>query len=194
MADQLALSLDIGGSSVKVGVFSRAHFDREKGLVQRLPAVPISGRQFDAVKSAVVEATARGLEQVQATSLGISTTGSVNSAGIVISAGHFVGYKMIDWSQVLRGEFPALERITVCNDGKASAWAEYRYFGSNSSSHVHFVLGTGVGSSVVVNGRLIDGDSGEAGFLGHTRVTSEPTAVCSCDRQGCLETIASAPG
>jgi predicted NBD/HSP70 family sugar kinase len=101
---------------------------------------------------------------------------------------------MVDWRAILRTEFPSLERVAVVNDGKASAWAEYRYLGGDDASHVHFVLGTGVGSSVVVNGRLIDGDSGEAGFLGHTRVTPEHTVTCSCDREGCLETIASAPG
>jgi predicted NBD/HSP70 family sugar kinase len=189
------LALDIGGSSVKVGLFSPDVFTANRTLKRRMPEVPIAGKQFADVRKAVFHAVRVSLETVEVERIGISTTGSVDADGIVKSAGHFAGYERIDWMSLLKPEFPALKDVRVSNDGKASAWAEYRYLsGEGYASHVHFVLGTGVGSSIVVNGRLIDGDSGEAGFLGHTRVTDEETIVCSCDLQGCLETIASAPG
>lgn len=193
--DAKILSVDIGGSSVKSGVFSRTHFSPEQPLVKNFEAIAIAGRKFTDVQTAVEAAIEIGLHECdRVTSVGISTTGSVGRDGVVKSAGHFDGYEMVDWSEILRARFPSLPSVTVENDGKASAWAEYSHFGDGNSSHVHFVVGTGVGSSMVVSGQLIHGDTGDAGFLGHTRVTNGDTITCSCDRQGCLETVASGPG
>lgn len=192
----VTLALDIGGSSVKVGLFSSETFASSRALSQRFGEVQILGRAFTDVKNAVFAAVSSALNVGPSfESVAISTTGSVDASGVVISAGHYTGYERIDWSQLLLPVFPAIKRVRVFNDGKASAWAEYRYLrGGATASHVHFVIGTGVGSSVIVSGKLIDGDSGEAGFLGHTRVTEEETTICSCDLQGCLETVASGPG
>jgi glucokinase len=188
------LCVDIGGSSVKSGVFSPAQFKETRTLVDTSPIINIAGSSFADVRDAVVQAIEYVMRSTDANRLGISTTGTVRPDGIVLGAGHFDDYEMIDWSAILRTSFPSLLSVNVVNDGKASAWAEYSYYDGGKHSHVHFVVGTGVGSSVVVNGELLNGDSGEAGFLGHTVVTSEPTIICSCDRQGCLETIASGPG
>lgn len=193
MSDNV-LCVDIGGSSVKSGLFSPAQFSETKTLVDTSPVINIAGNSFIDVRDAVVRAIEYIMRSTDAKRLGISTTGTVKPDGIVLGAGHFEDYEMIDWSAILRPLFPGLLSVNVVNDGKASAWAEYSYYDGGKHSHVHFVVGTGVGSSVVVNGELIDGDSGEAGFLGHTVVTDEPTIICSCDRQGCLETIASGPG
>lgn len=189
-----SLVLDIGGSSVKCGVFDRENYTVQRPIDFRFDPVPITGDKFVDVKEAVFDAIQNGLRTESISSVGISTTGSVWPNGVVKSAGHFEGYENIDWSEIIRSKFDKIKNVATENDGKASAWAEYKHFGGADESHVHFVLGTGVGSSTIVRGELMHGDSGEAGFLGHTVVTSEPTISCSCDRLGCIETIASAPG
>ncbi|MDW3224204.1 MAG: ROK family protein [Paracoccaceae bacterium] len=189
-----SLVLDIGGSSVKSGLFDKKTYTLQDPLDVRLDPISITGHKFSDVKEAVIYAVKVGLQTEAITSVGISTTGSVWPNGVVKSAGHFEGYENIDWSKLIRSEFSAIKTVATENDGKASAWAEYKHFGGVDESHVHFVLGTGVGSSTIVRGELMHGDSGEAGFLGHTVVTSEPTILCSCERTGCIETIASAPG
>jgi Transcriptional regulator/sugar kinase len=195
MNNEMILALDIGGTAIKSGIFSQADFKKNKALLEVLNPVPMQEQSFDFIKKAVLEAVGNGLKKYKITSISISTTGSVNEEGILLSGpDQFVGYEMINWSQILKQNFNSIQRVHVVNDGKASAWAEYSYHATGLSSHVHFVLGTGVGSSVVVNGTLINGDSGEAGFLGHTRVTNDSTNICTCGKQGCLETIASAPG
>lgn len=194
MSSPSVLCLDIGGSSVKSAIFDLETFRESKELTRSFPKVDLEGMEFADVEAAVVKAVRAALAEVDTASIGISTTGSVAPDGTVLSAGHFDGYENISWRQILDKHVDGLRQVTVVNDGKASAWAEFSYFDTSKLSHVHFVLGTGVGSSVVVNGQLIDGDSGEAGFLGHTRVTNSETIVCSCDREGCIETVASAPG
>lgn len=188
------LTLDIGGTSIKYGFFDPDAFTVENPIAKRFEPEPVRGSDFPAVEAAVSTAIEKASKTGQVHQIGISTTGSVWPNGVVKSAGHFSGYENIDWSKILKAKFPQIQNVAVENDGKASAWAEFSHFGSSTDSHVHFVLGTGVGSSTVVNGELMHGDSGEAGFLGHTVVTRGETIVCSCDRQGCVETIASGPG
>ncbi len=129
------LSIDIGGSSVKVGLFSSKVFEFSRGLSQRLPEVRILGRTFAQVKDAVFEAINSALTNgLSFQSIAISTSGSVSEDGVVISSGHFIDYERIDWRRLILPEFQAVARVNVFNDGKASAWAEYRYLGFDHNS------------------------------------------------------------
>lgn len=56
-------------------------------------------------------------------------------------------------------------------------------------------LGTGVGSGIVIDGKVVYGHDGFAGELGHTiAVRGENARQCNCGRKGCLETYCSATG
>ncbi len=61
------------------------------------------------------------------------------------------------------------------------------------------ILGTGVGSGIVVRGRVLDGPNAIAGEWGHNplpwpRDDERPGAPCFCGRSGCIETWLSGPG
>lgn len=51
-----------------------------------------------------------------------------------------------------------------------------------------------VGAALIAGGRLVRGDSGAAGDIGHTRATDDPTALCRCGLTGCLEAVGSGWG
>ena len=55
-------------------------------------------------------------------------------------------------------------------------------------------LGTGVGGGVVLNGKVLMGESGVAGEIGHMTVNPFETVRCNCGKAGCLEQYASATG
>ena len=55
-------------------------------------------------------------------------------------------------------------------------------------------LGTGVGGGVVLNGKVLMGESGVAGEIGHMTVNPFETVRCNCGKMGCLEQYASATG
>ena len=55
-------------------------------------------------------------------------------------------------------------------------------------------LGTGVGSGIVIDGKVVYGHDGFAGELGHTNIVRHNGRVCGCGRQGCLEAYCSAIG
>lgn len=84
--------------------------------------------------------------------------------------------------------------VVLSNDANAAAYGEYIYGGAKGMQHfIMFTLGTGVGSGIVVDGKLVHGSTGAAGELGHN-ILVPGGRKCGCGRQGCLEAYTSASG
>ena len=82
----------------------------------------------------------------------------------------------------------------LTNDANAGALGEMYFGGAKEIKDFIFVtLGTGLGSGIVVDGRLVYGHDGFAGELGHTIVIHNGRN-CGCGRRGCLEQYCSATG
>lgn len=82
--------------------------------------------------------------------------------------------------------------VVVENDANLGALGEHRAGGGGNGSLVYLKLATGIGSGLVLGGRLFCGDGGTAGEVGHVQV--DPAGVlCRCGSRGCLETIVSIP-
>jgi len=85
-------------------------------------------------------------------------------------------------------------RIVVTNDANAAAMGEMIFGGAKKmKDFIVLTLGTGLGSGIVVDGKMVYGHTGFAGELGHTIVVPGGRA-CGCGRHGCYETYASASG
>jgi glucokinase len=83
---------------------------------------------------------------------------------------------------------------TITNDANASALGEMLFGAAKGmKDFIVITLGTGLGSGVVVDGKLVYGSDGFAGEIGHT-VYDPNGRQCGCGRKGCLETYASATG
>lgn len=84
--------------------------------------------------------------------------------------------------------------VVLTNDANAAAMGEKIYGkAKNVRDFVMITLGTGVGSGIFVDNKLVYGKSGFAGEAGHAIVQPEGRA-CGCGRHGCLETYCSATG
>ena len=84
--------------------------------------------------------------------------------------------------------------VTVSNDANAAAYGELVYGGARGMKNfITFTLGTGVGSGIVIDGKLVHGKTGNAGELGHVILIPDGRQ-CGCGRRGCLETYTSATG
>lgn len=86
--------------------------------------------------------------------------------------------------------------VIVTNDANAAAVGEMVYGGAKGMTNfVVITLGTGLGSGFVVDGKLVYGQDGFAGEIGHTAIRpGESNRDCGCGRKGCLETYVSATG
>jgi glucokinase len=88
-------------------------------------------------------------------------------------------------------------KVIVTNDANAAAVGEMIYGGAQGMKNfVVITLGTGLGSGFVVDGKLVYGNDGFAGELGHIaiRPPGYSTRECGCGKKGCLETYVSATG
>ena len=84
--------------------------------------------------------------------------------------------------------------VVLTNDANAAAYGEMIYGGAKGMKDIiMFTLGTGVGSGIIVNGRLLYGSNGFAGELGHA-VLVPFGRKCNCGNEGCLEMYASIRG
>lgn len=84
--------------------------------------------------------------------------------------------------------------VTMTNDANAAAIGEMTYGNAKGMKNfIEITLGTGVGSGIVIDGRVVYGHDGFAGELGHT-IAVRGGRLCGCGRKGCLETYASSGG
>lgn len=185
------IGIDIGGTALKGGVVTR-----EGVVILRQSAATEAQRGPDAVIEDVAElvagltsaATARAL---RAASVGVGVPGLVSAAeGVVHAAPNLPG-----WTDVpLRDRLSTRTglRTSVDNDANNAALGELiAGAGHGVRDMVMLTLGTGVGSGLILGGRLWHGATGHAGEIGHTIVQPGGRA-CGCGQLGCLEAYASA--
>lgn len=90
----------------------------------------------------------------------------------------------------LQATLPGVPVLTA-NDADAAALGEYAAGHAGVRSLVLVKVSTGIGTGLVIDGRLYTGADGGAGDIGHVRVSPRSEAVCQCGMQGCLAALAS---
>jgi glucokinase len=128
----------------------------------------------------------------EAAAVGIGWAGLVNQSAQRIEANP----NLVDVSSFdLYGE---LERATslpivIDNDANVAAYGEWRSGAAQGFNDVFFVtMGTGIGSGLILGGKLVRGSRGFAGEFGHFKIDLDGLE-CACGSTGCLETLASGP-
>jgi glucokinase len=100
-------------------------------------------------------------------------------------------------------DFPLADRlkerfgplVRVHNDAVCMAAGEHWHgAGRGHRNMLGIVVSTGVGGGLILDGRLINGASGNAGHIGHVVVDPDNGPICVCGGRGCLEAIARGPG
>ncbi len=82
----------------------------------------------------------------------------------------------------------------IDNDANMAAYGEWKHgAGRDAHSLVLLTIGTGVGSGIILDGKLWQGRCGFAGEIGHITVNPNNGTKCNCGNFGCLETEVSAP-
>ncbi len=129
---------------------------------------------------------------VELEGIGIGAPNGNFYTGCVDNAPNLTIKGVLDFGKEIHKYLPV--PVVLSNDANAAAYGEYIYGGARGLKHfIMFTLGTGVGSGIVVDGKLVHGSTGGAGELGHNILVPHGRP-CSCGRAGCLETYTSARG
>lgn len=189
---ELALSIDIGGTKFAVGLVTRSGelVDRTVVLIDHRDS---SEELFEELSTAVRTQVARAKEHHGATPLvvGVGCAGPITWNVETVSP-----LNLPQWRDFpLRARLADLTGLPVFGDGDAKALALAEgWLGAarGVDNFMAMVVSTGVGGGIVLNGQLLDGESGNAGHIGHVIV--EPNGRrCPCGGRGCLEAEASGP-
>lgn len=189
------IGFDVGGTHLKAALVRR----RGRVVTERSAPTPtdkgadgVIDAMVDLVRT-VVEAGSITIDQVAG--IGVGAPGAIDvHAGVVLGAPNLPGWVNLPLGDRLRERTG--RPVVVANDANVAAFAEYRVgVGRDPSVKdlVMIVLGTGVGSGIVLDGRILHGGFGMAGEIGHTII--EPNGrACGCGQRGCLECYVSATG
>ena len=184
------LGVDIGGTTIKVGLVDEAGtiiykdaFDTQKNADYRTFSKDIA--EF-CIK--LIEKIGITLDDV--VSVGMGCPGTIDSkAGLVTYANNI---DLKNAPIALEVQKYLSKPVYIDNDANCAALGEYYALGNDDvKDFVLITLGTGVGSGIIIDGKVYSGCNGAGGELGHT-VIDMNGEICSCGRRGCWEAYASA--
>jgi len=82
--------------------------------------------------------------------------------------------------------------VIIENDGNAAVLGEVSYGAAKGVNNaIYITVSTGIGGGLFLEGRLLRGQNGLAGEIGHTKVDNSSNLICGCGKKGCLESLAS---
>lgn len=182
-----ALGLDVGGQSVKGVLVSP---DGEVLATASRPTGQGTGRDelVDALAS-LREELARGVAAPAEVTIGVGIAGVLDRSATLRGAPHLPLLLGIGLAEELSRGLG--RRVVVRNDADCAAVAEgWGGAADGRADYLMIAIGTGVGSGLVLGGRLRAGDSGFGCEFGHMMVVHDGRA-CGCGNRGCLEAYVS---
>lgn len=184
--------IDIGGTTVKIGLFTTEGELLEKWEIKTRTENHGEAILPDVAESLQNKMQEKNIRKSEVDGIGIGIPAPVMEDGVVQKTANLGwGYK-----EVTR-EMKELTGIPVAagNDANVAALGEmWLGAGKGQKNMVMVTLGTGVGGGIIVNGKPLAGSHGAGGEIGHFCVNEEETETCGCGNTGCLEQYASATG
>lgn len=188
-----AFGVDIGGTSVKLGLFNGAGEMLDKWEIPTRKENHSAALLPDVAESLSAKMRERQIPPQEVMGVGVGVPGGVNEEGYLVNGAVNLGWGPFD----LRGQLEEYVKLPVraANDANTAAFGElWQGGGKGYRNLVMVTLGTGVGGGIIVDGRIVSGASGGGGEIGHIHVNDEETVCCACEGKGCLEQYASATG
>ncbi len=188
---KIAIGIDIGGTNTIIGIV-----DKQGNILQK---ASLFTKRYKKVNHFVDELSNKLNvlfnkinKEYQLKGIGIGAPNANFYKGTIENAPNLKWKGIIPLAKMMQEKLNV--PVWLTNDANAAALGEMLYGGAKNMKDFLFItLGTGLGSGIVSNGKLICGHDGFAGEIGHTIVV-ENGRLCGCGRKGCLETYASASG
>ena len=186
-----AFGVDVGGTTVKLGLFTKEGVLMEKWEIPTRPENGGAAILPDIAASIDDCLSRRGIHKSEVLGIGIGVPGPVDDDGNVNRCVN-LNWGVFNLHRTL-GELTGLP-VKAGNDANVAALGEYFDGGGKGSRSMLMVtLGTGVGGGFIWNGQILNGAHGVGCEIGHLCVDPSPEAEpCTCGKRGCAEQYCSA--
>lgn len=182
------IGIDLGGTNIAAGVVS------EDGRIIIQGSVPTeSGRPTEEIVKDMAELSKKlisdcGADISEVKGVGIGCPGTIDFAKGEVVYSNNIKMEHFPLTQEFKKHLDL--PVSVDNDANCAAMGEYVVNGNGADSFLFITLGTGVGSGLVLGGRLYRGFNSAAAEAGHMTLVSGGE-MCTCGKAGCWEAYAS---
>ncbi|RTL53213.1 MAG: ROK family protein [Sphingobacteriales bacterium] len=190
--DSLAIGIDIGGTGTKFGIVDRLGNVLFSSEISTKKHIEIETFIADLQQNLVpLIEKAGGIGRIKG--IGVGAPNGNYYTGTVEYAPNLPWKGILPLAKLVQDEFKL--PVVLTNDANAAALGEMMYGAAKGmKDFIMITLGTGVGSGIVANGKLIYGHDGFAGELGHTTIIPDGRYHPGTGKKGSLESYASATG
>lgn len=184
--------VDIGGTTVKIGLFTTQGEMVEKWEITTRTDEGGKYILSDIAASVEDKLAEKRIEKSDVAGVGMGVPGPVKADGTVIKCVN-LGWGIFNVEEELSKllDLP----VKAGNDANMAALGEmWQGGGKGYKNLVMVTLGTGVGGGIILNEKIWTGEQGVGGEIGHIHVMEGEKEACNCGGHGCLEQVASATG
>lgn len=187
----MRIGIDVGGTNLKIALVD------EQGIIAYSNTVPTHAEMgltytIENIKQAIRDLISE-TNVAKIDGIGFDFPGQIDyKNGIVKLAPNIPGWVDIPIAKIIEDEFNV--PVKIDNDVHCAALGELKYgAGQGCDNFICMTVGTGIGSGIVLDGKLIRGATNVAGELGHIKLAMHDGELCGCGDYGCLEAYASGP-
>lgn len=182
--------VDVGGTNIKIGLVDANGTILADNFIRTDTNKDYKGILDDIVADIKLLCNETGVDYHDIGGIGVGVPGVVDSRTGTVSYSANLGWRDVPLVHGL--EVASGIRAEAANDANCAAWGEYKFGSCRSMDSVILItLGTGVGSGIIIEGRLFDGVASAGGEAGHMIIVKDGKQ-CNCGLKGCWECYASA--
>jgi glucokinase len=187
--NRAVVAVDVGGTAIKASVCDADL----RELLRDVRPTPVSdgvSAVVEAIATVIADARRRLSGQCDILAVGVICPGVVDADAGIARYSANIGWRDLPLREQL--ELTTGLPVAIDHDVRAAGRAEFVLGAARGASHSLYVpIGTGIAGAIISNGRMVVGQSGTAGEIGHLPVFPDGEA-CACGQRGCTETYASA--
>lgn len=192
MMEKYCFGVDLGGTTVKIGLFNPQGEVLEKWEIPTRTEDKGSHILPDIAAAVQTKMQEKSIEKEAVIGVGIGVPGPINDEGVIFKAVN-LGWDVMNINEILGGMLGV--PVKAGNDANVAALGEMWCGGGKGYENMVLVtLGTGVGGGIIINGSILTGSTGAGGEIGHIHMNDAEPDACGCGNHGCLEQYASATG
>lgn len=186
------IGIDIGGTNIACGIV-----DEDCMIIASAKVKTNAPRPYEEILEAIKESVRAacvkaGISPSNAECIGIGCPGTCNRESGTVEYSNNLGFVNAPVGRDIAAEFGL--KTYLDNDANAAAFGEFVAGAAKGSRNaVVITLGTGVGSGIIIDGRIYGGSNFAGGEIGHTVIVADGLP-CTCGRMGCFEAYSSATG